>query len=309
MKQYLFLSLFLIFGISQVSGQTYCTTGGPTSAAWSELESVQLTGQTSTINYLWDCANTVTGLLNLTGTHSADLVIGNTYSVTVNYGSCSGNWTNVGTVYIDFDGNGTFDASEAIGTTPAPTTTPFSGTYTFTVPPGAAAGATRMRVIQNESSAAVPLDPCAPFTWGTMADFEIILVPSGPCTGATVTAAAASSGIVCVGDSVNLSATGVSFGTGTVYQWQSSPDSVNWANLAVPLTVNRNSGALTTTTYFRLQVTCGATTVASPGVKVEVTGTPLAGGTYTINSALATGGTNFTNFSDFTSAIFCGGVA
>ncbi|MCH8554194.1 MAG: GEVED domain-containing protein, partial [Schleiferiaceae bacterium] len=310
MKYYLFFVFSLLFGFQQVSGQTYCTGGGPTSAAWSELESVTLNGQSTNINYLWDCNATVTGLLDRTATHSADLVVGNPYTVTVNYGSCSGNWTNMGTVYIDFDGDGVFSPAEAVGTASAQMT-PFSGVYSFTVPPSAVPGTTRMRVIQDETgSKSLPLDPCATFTWGTMVDFEIVIIPSGPCTSATVTAANASSGLICVGDSVNLSATGVSFGTGTIYQWQSSPDSVNWTNMAGPTNlVNRGSGALATTTYFRLQVTCGATTVSSPGVKVEVTGTPLPGGTYTINSALATGGTNFASFGDFTSAIFCGGVA
>ncbi|MCH8555056.1 MAG: GEVED domain-containing protein [Schleiferiaceae bacterium] len=306
MKHYLILGLLMLFSLSRAFGQTYCI-GGPSSSADSEIAAVTLTGQTSSINYSQICPGT-TGVNNQTATQSADLVVGNSYTLNVNYGTCGSNYNNAGTAYIDFDGDGIFSPSEAVGTT-ASSMVPFSGAYTFTVPPGAIPGTTRMRVIQWENGSTLPLDPCGTFLWGAVIDFEIILVPAGPCAGATVTAAAASSGIVCVGDSVNLSATGVSFGTGTVYQWQSSPDSVNWTNLAGPLTVNRNSGALTTTTYFRLQVTCGATTVASPGVKVEVTGTPLAGGTYTINSALATSGTNFTNFSDFTSAIFCGGVA
>ncbi|MCH8554418.1 MAG: GEVED domain-containing protein [Schleiferiaceae bacterium] len=307
MKHFLFLGLFLIVGIVQVSGQTYCA-GGPTSAFDSEIASVTLIGQTSSINYSQTCPGTI-GLNNQTAVHNADLSVGHSYTLNVNFGTCGNFNFNAGTAYIDFNGDGIFSPSEAVGTTLF-TMVPFSRAYTFTVPAGAVMGTTRMRVIQREGGTTPPLDPCATFYGGSVIDFGITIVPSSmPCTGAAVTAALASSKIICVGDSVNLSATGVSFGAGTVFQWQSSPDSTNWTNLAGPLTVNRNSGTLATTTYFRLQVTCGSTTVISSGVKVEVFGTSLAAGTYTINSTAATGGSNFSSFNDFRQRITCGGVA
>ena len=49
---------------------------------------------------------------------------------------------------------------------------PNTATFTFTVPSNAIMGTTRMRVTQQESGS-LPLDPCASFTWGSVADFNV----------------------------------------------------------------------------------------------------------------------------------------
>jgi hypothetical protein len=306
MKKIIFLFAIFFAGFQWIEAQTYCA-GGPSSTFDSEIASVQLNGQTSNINYLQICPGT-TGVNNQRLNHSADLVIGNNYTANIAFGTCGGNYNNLGTAYIDFNGNGIFEPSEAIGTTPA-TMAPFNSNYTFTVPPTAIPGVTAMRVIQWETgSQTLPLDPCATFTWGAVIDFNIQIIAPGPCTNATVTAATSDRGLVCVGEQVNLSATGVSFGTGTVYQWQVSTDGINFSNVTGANTVNYNTGPLAGSVWYRMEVTCGTLVAVSTPVQVIVIGTPLAGGTYTINSLLATGGTNFTNFTDFFSQVNCGGI-
>jgi hypothetical protein len=300
--------IFLLFtlGLYTAQGQTYCS-GGPTSSFDGEISAVQLTGQTSSINYAQICPGTI-GVNNQRANHSADLIIGNSYTLNVNYGTCDFEYTSMGTAYIDWNGNGIFEPAEAVGTTIA-TMPPFSASYTFTVPPFAIPGTTAMRVIMWETTIEpLPLNPCGTFGFGSMIDFNIQIVAPGPCTGATVTAALSDRGTVCVGENVNLTATGVSFGTGTVYQWQVSTDGTNFSNVSGGNSVNYNTGPLAGTVWYRLEVTCGALTAVSTPVQVIVIGTPLAGGTYTINSNLPTGGTNYFSFSDFFGAVNCGGI-
>jgi len=132
---------------------------------------------------------------------------------------------------------------------------------------------------------------------------------SGPCTSppnagtATVNPATP----LCVGDAVSLGLTGFSSGSGQTYQWESAP-AIGGPYTAV-------SGSLTVpsfdvmapagTVYYRCAVTCSGNTQFS--TPVEVTGSGgLAGGTYSINSAVATGGTNFQSFTDAVAALKCG---
>jgi len=131
---------------------------------------------------------------------------------------------------------------------------------------------------------------------------------SSPCT--TPPTAGAStvnpSTAVCAGTSRALGLTGNSFGTGQSYQWQSSStlagsySNVGTSSSGSGLTVNP-----TVTTYYRCAVTCGASTVNAAPVEVLVN-PALPAGTYTINSAQPTGGTNYQTFADAINGLGCG---
>jgi hypothetical protein len=140
------------------------------------------------------------------------------------------------------------------------------------------------------------------------ADMGINMIPSGPCsvppTAGTSTTTPATT--TCFGSNVLLNLTGNSQGTGQTYQWESS------ANLAGPYTTVGASGpsaALNTTAtgtlYYRCAVTCSGNTQYSTPVLLTVPA-PFPAGTYTINSALPTGGTNYQTFAAAISAISCG---
>jgi|GEM_PF-1696827 len=125
---------------------------------------------------------------------------------------------------------------------------------------------------------------------------------TNPPTGGT-----ASSNLmnVCAGNPFTLSVTGTSTGSNLTYQWQSSPDNVNWSDIA-----SATSLALITTqtvsTYYRFKIVCsGGTPGYSNSIQV-VSPTLYPGGTYTINASSPTGGTNFINFTDAFNAINCG---
>jgi len=98
----------------------------------------------------------------------------------------------------------------------------------------------------------------------------ITFIPAVPCTAPpTAGTATASSNPVCPSTNTTLTLTGGSGGTGTTYQWQSSPDGVTYTNIPgatnSALTVNP-----TTTTYYQAIVTCTGMSTTSAPVNVTI---------------------------------------
>lgn len=165
---------FCLTSLSTI-GQTYCG-GGPSSTFDSNVEAVTLVGNSSSINYT-GCPG-VTGTQDLTGVHFTDLERGVTYTVDITWGFCNSfSYTGYGKMWIDFDGNQTFDPAEELVSVSVPNSAqPLAGTYTFTVPLTAAIGATRMRVKQHEGGSATATTPCNSYTWGSAQDFGINII-------------------------------------------------------------------------------------------------------------------------------------
>ncbi|HEX6427642.1 MAG TPA: gliding motility-associated C-terminal domain-containing protein, partial [Niastella sp.] len=111
---------------------------------------------------------------------------------------------------------------------------------------------------------------------------------------------------VCEGSPVALNLTGNSFGTGQLYQWQTSV-TINgtYTNLGTALSHPASTATPVTTLYYRAAVTCGSLVEYSVPMSLHVT-PRLTAGTYTINSAVATGGANFQSYNDALNAIRCG---
>jgi hypothetical protein len=227
-----FLSLMVFTLVSSISYGQYCTTGGPSSAADSDLDAFSVTGANSTaINYVQNC--TPTGVEDSTATTNVEFAAGGTYTGSVTWGTCGGNFGNAGTIWIDWDADGVFSASEAVHTwsgTPIVTET-----VTITVPAaaGVASGVTRMRVSQQESGA-IPMDPCASFTWGTVIDFGVTLTGGALCanpSGVSVSIAdtfatvnfTSGSGV----SSVEYGLSGFIQGSGTIVNNATSPYTIN----------------------------------------------------------------------------------
>lgn len=97
--------------------------------------------------------------------------------------------------------------------------------------------------------------------------FDSVFFPCGVLAGGTVTP---DNDTICGTMPLLLGAAGYSTGSGITYQWQSSPDSATWTNIAgatsVPYTVSSSSLTL----YYRLVSTCtsAGSSVQSPGVRV-----------------------------------------
>ncbi len=174
------LLLLLLLGISLISYNQYCTNVGPSSTIDSNVEQVTLTGALGTINFT-GCPG-VMGLQDLTNTPGVSLNAGSSYTISIKWGTCGGVYAGAGTAWIDFNLNGTFEASEVIATWQG--TPPFLGNYPFVVPAGAQNGTTRMRISQQEATS-LPLNPCASFTWGSTTDFTVTIGNGIDCSGYT----------------------------------------------------------------------------------------------------------------------------
>ena len=170
-----FIGLF-----STVANAQYCTSG-PTSTIDSNVESVNLIGESGTSISFSGCPGVlgVQDLTNLTATLNA----GNSYTLNVQFGTCGGNYAGAGEAWIDFNGDQIFDASESIGTWNGTPPTTLS-TFNLNVPAGVINGTTRMRIMQWEGGN-LPLDPCGSYSWGSVMDFSIVLTGGVDCSGYT----------------------------------------------------------------------------------------------------------------------------
>ncbi len=138
--------------------------------------------------------------------------------------------------------------------------------------------------------------------------YEFEGVGAGGCTSPPTpgTATATPNSGICPGAPIVLDLTGASGGIGQTYQWQSSPTSgsgfTNVGSSQASSVLNITS---TTTLYYRCLVTCSGNTQISSEALVTLN-PALAAGTYTINSAMATGGSNYQTFNDAVAALSCG---
>ncbi len=77
----------------------------------------------------------------------------------------------------------------------------------------------------------------------------------------------ASPSSICVPTSVNFTLTGILYGTGQTYQWQSSPNNTTYTNIS-GATSSAYNATVSASTWFRCIVTCGTATNSTP---VQVT--------------------------------------
>ena len=152
-------------------------SGGPSSTADSNLESLIFTGTSGGINFT-GCPGVLGVQEYLSQTTTVDA--GSSYTLTIQFGTCGGNYNGVGEVWIDFNANNLFEPSESVLTwSGIPPMTP--GNYVVNFPASAMTGQTRMRVIHAEGQT-LPLDPCVAFTWGSVTDFVITIENGVDCS-------------------------------------------------------------------------------------------------------------------------------
>jgi subtilisin-like proprotein convertase family protein len=140
-----------------------------------------------------------------------DLIQGGGIPISVTAGD-GGFTENVG-VWIDYNQNGTFDASEftAVGLNAA---TPLLRTGTIPVPAGALLGNTRMRVRVRFSTQQTGAMACTTYAFGETEDYTVKIVP---CTPVAITGAPANATITCGGNAAfSVTATG----SLPAYQWE-----------------------------------------------------------------------------------------
>lgn len=138
--------------------------------------------------------------------------------------------------------------------------------------------------------------PNITFAWTAAANCA-----GNPAAGSAISSAA----VVCSGTPFTLSVTGAAVNSGLSYQWQSSSDNSAWTDIGGATTANYVR-TQTTTTYYRLKITCANGGGIGFSSSALVTTPAAVSGTFTINSALPTGGTNFQSYNDAYTYISCG---
>ncbi|MGI4865048.1 MAG: beta strand repeat-containing protein [Janthinobacterium lividum] len=113
---------------------------------------------------------------------------------------------------------------------------------------------------------------------------RITYAPGVPCTAPpTAGTASASATTLCAGNSVSLSLTGTTVGTGVTFQWQSSATGVagSYTNIAGATGSTYVTPVLGQTTYYRAVVTCSGQSATSTVVQVTVLAPTYAAVPYT----------------------------
>ena len=178
-----------------------------------------------------------------------------------------------GSVWFDWNQNGTFDSTEWA----LIVTNGTRATINFTVPVNAATGKTLMRIRSKRAAGGgtnTALNACTSFTSGETLDYLINVIPPVQCTGTPNPGAViTSANPICPSANLILSDTSATAGiAGLTYQWQSSTDSISWTNISGAITVTDTIKGLATTTYFRRKITCTNSSLSAytPAVKVTI---------------------------------------
>ncbi|MBL8002702.1 MAG: hypothetical protein JNL05_12150, partial [Flavobacteriales bacterium] len=123
--------------------------------------------------------------------------------------------------------------------------------------------------------------------------------PATPCAGLPTAGTISGAPFVCTGGSTTLSLTGSTVGTGLTRNWFSSTTPGGPYTTPAGSGISISTGPVSVTTYYVCTVTCtnSGLSATTPEFTLPVQ-TAGAGGTFTINNTLPTGGTNFASFTD-----------
>ena len=206
-----------------------------------------------------------------------DLFQGATYPISITFGSDGNQYSRV---WIDFDNDGAFEASESfsLGTNAGSNGTSI---FNIVVPVTATLGDVRMRVRGGEDAAVTDVQACgASNAWGETEDYIVTIIAPPNCTTLLpfpATAATASALNVCTGTSINFGITvPMPNGTGTTYQWRR-----NGINIGSPVSSSITPIVVTASGNYDVQVRCNGIT--------QITSAPIA---IIVNSPTVTPGTN-----------------
>ncbi|MCS6916691.1 MAG: putative metal-binding motif-containing protein, partial [Chitinophagales bacterium] len=214
-----------------------------------------------------------------------------TYTITLAPGTFSSN--NSLFAWIDFNQNGTFEASEQIAAIlNQPGLTPAS--VTFTVPVLAASGTTMLRV--REIYAATVGDPCASAGFGETEDYYVTIVPATPCSSLPNPGNTLSSvNPVCNATVFTLSLQNPPTESGLTFQWQSSADGVNFTDIS-GATNFTYSTTQASATWYRCVVTCTNTGDVAVSTPLQVTMAPVSSCYCTPTYTIGTGSGDYISF-------------
>ena len=242
----------------------------------------------SNVNF-YTINNTSSGCASYTNFTNVSTTLnpGSTYTLTITkLNNCTGTTSFTGrfAAWIDWNNDGDFnDVGEQVLTDAAASNGPVSSNVT--VPLTATLGTTRMRCIFREGTVAPP--NCGVYTtWGETEDYSIIIQPSTACSGTP------SPGNLTTSSSVSCASAGISSTiylttalteTGYTYQWQQSSDNITYANVSGETNDTTFVLLTTSSTYYRLAVTCINSALSAPSNTVIVNICPVSCNDYIQN--------------------------
>lgn len=111
---------------------------------------------------------------------------------------------------------------------------------------------------------------------GTNNNQKLTCPPILPCAGTPAPGNTfASSTAVCTGTSVSFSIQNATAGSGVTYQWQTAPDAAGpWTNATGTSTNASYTATVTTTTFYRVLITCASNTSTTASTPVQVSASP-----------------------------------
>ncbi len=205
------------------------------------------------------------------GAYSVYAASGNTTATLSQLGTYSLDVTTAGiniiSVWIDYNQDGTFDASEWVqvaGGAVAPSANGVPSSVQLQIPVTALTGLTGMR-IRSRANGNIngAVNACTTFGSGETEDYFVTIAPALPCVAPpTAGAAFATVDSICTAQPFIVTAVGNSIGLGQTYQWQTSTNNVIWTDI-VGETNTFATVSQTTTSYYRLAVSCSGQTTYS----------------------------------------------
>ncbi len=206
----------------------------------------------------------------------ATVQAGVTLPITVSTYSASNSLTTYFYVWIDYDHSGTFDSTEYsfLGTIQGPGTVAGA----IYIPVNAVTGITGMRVRAkfNLTPTVTALDACTTLPTSETEDYFVNIKAASSCLNNLT--AGIISGPVDVCPNFPFTLTNINATDGNIrYAWQSSADTISWANINNTGSLLRNiEVAQTATTYYRLVDSCSLYINAiSNTIKVAMKSNPL----------------------------------
>ncbi|HOZ52108.1 MAG TPA: GEVED domain-containing protein [Chitinophagaceae bacterium] len=183
----------------------------------------------------------------------------------IEVGTCLNFYPNRSGIFIDYNQNGVYEASEQVYSTPAPISGPHVESGILTIPSTALTGLTGLRVITIEQSAPVN-DPCVSYSWGETEDYLINITPTTICSGPPTPGNTISNlTSICPGKNVVLSVQFLTIGQGVSYQWYDGNGPIAGATAST-----YNSYAFSTPTTFYCAVTCNTTSSVTNSTPVNI---------------------------------------
>ena len=246
--------------------QCYCTTSSTNGCStYGSISNVNI----GTLNNSSTCAAS-TYTVYPASTATTNLNTGTSATLTLTVANASAGYRYG--VWIDFNQNGTFDASEFVaGSAPITTAT---ATLSIAIPTSALAGATRMRVRTKAGILSYgnfgATDACTVQYDGETEDYTVTVVAPTPCNGTAATASA-SVAAACANTPFTLTGTMPGNFTGVNYQWQSSPAGQNnFTDISGATSLTYTVPDQTAATDYQLLATCAVGTVSVPSNVVTV---------------------------------------